>query len=214
MNLIGRKFKNSRLDVEIYVYEVEGTEWFIGKNIALSLGYKDPSGTVKYVNDAYKKKVYVKTIENIDEWIKNTSKIIINNNRTLIPREGVLQLIAKSDKISQKQKQEWYSMFDVEKVLISRKEIEFGNMLIEALNEIDIETITQYNIENKYRIDFYLPSKNIAVEYDEGQHQYHVKEDIERENHIKEKLGCKFIRCDYRDSDIKNVMKILKEIMI
>lgn len=43
MNLIGRKFKNSRLNVEIYVYEVEGTEWFIGKDIIKLLGYSENS---------------------------------------------------------------------------------------------------------------------------------------------------------------------------
>ena len=28
MNLKGRKFENSRLNMEIFVYEIDGKEWF------------------------------------------------------------------------------------------------------------------------------------------------------------------------------------------
>lgn len=96
----------------------------------------------------------------------------------------------------------------------TRFEIAFGDMLTEALNEIDLEVIPQYNVDG-YRIDFYIPSLNIAVEYDE-EHHYKLenqKKDSQRQAYIENKIGAKFIRCDYRDSDIKNVMKVLKEIM-
>lgn len=103
-------------------------------------------------------------------------------------------------------------MFGVDNVFLSRKETEFGNVLKEALDELNVKMIPQYNIDNKYRIDFYIPKSNISVEYDEEQHytEYNQKMDLERQKYIKDKLGCKFIRCDYRDSDIKNVMKVVK----
>lgn len=87
-------------------------------------------------------------------------------------------------------------------------------MLIEALEELDLEVKTQYNVDS-YRIDFYIPKLNIAVEYDEEHHftEANIKKDIERQTYIEEKIGAKFIRCDYKDNDIKNVMKVLKEIM-
>lgn len=123
-----------------------------------------------------------------------------------------MQLIGGSQKLTQQQKQEWYHMFGVDNVFLSRKETEFGNVLKEALDELNVKMIPQYNIDNKYRIDFYIPKSNIAVEYDEEQHytEYNQKMDLERQKYIEDKLGCKFIRCDYRDSDIKNVMKVVK----
>ena len=87
-------------------------------------------------------------------------------------------------------------------------------MLIEALKELGLEIIPQYRVNN-YRIDFYIPKYNIAVEYDEEQHytkENRIKDNI-RQAHIENKLGAKFIRCDYRDSDIKNLVKVIKEVM-
>ena len=51
-----------------------------------------------------------------------------------------------------------------------------------------------------------------VVEYDEEGHKYKHKKDKEREEEIKSILKCTFIRCDYRISDIKNVMIILKHL--
>lgn len=214
MKLKGRKFENSRLDMEIFVYEIDEKEWFIGKDIAEMLGYSENSNPLRkwgtngaIVLEENKKKMYVKTIE-IDSNIR-----VINNNLSFITKDGVLQLISNSEKLTQQQKHEWFTMFGVTNIFTSRKEIEFGSMLEEALKELELKIVPQYNVDNKYRIDFYIPQLNKAVEYDEQQHQYQEKEDIEREKYIKDKLGCKFIRCDYRDSDIKNVMKVLKEVM-
>lgn len=104
---------------------------------------------------------------------------------------------------------------DVEQLHTStRFEVSFGNMLREALGELGIEIVEQYNVDG-YRIDFYIPQFNLAVEYDEQQHfiTTNHEKDLERQKCIEDKLGCKFIRCDYRDSDIKNVMKVIKEVM-
>lgn len=220
MNLKGRKFENTRLGMEIYVYDIDGKEWFIGKDMIKLLGYSENSKPLRkwgengsIVWEENKKKIYVKTIEitgNIEN-IENET-ITYNNNITLISKDGVLQLIGGSQKLTQQQKQEWYHMFGVDNVFLSRKETEFGNVLKEALDELNVKMIPQYNIDNKYRIDFYIPKLNIAVEYDEEQHytEYNQKMDLERQKYIEDKLGCKFIRCDYRDSDIKNVMKVVK----
>ncbi|MGL5752100.1 MAG: Rha family transcriptional regulator [Paraclostridium sp.] len=93
----------------------------------------------------------------------------------------------------------------------SRFEISFINMLEEALDTFNIKGIKQYNVD-RYRIDFYIPEYNIAVEYDEEQHynKVNMKLDMEREKYIKSKLNCEFIRCDYKNSDIKNVMQVVR----
>ena len=92
-----------------------------------------------------------------------------------------------------------------------RFEISFLKLLKEALKEIDIKLIHQHYVSG-YRIDFFLPEYNLAIEYDEEGHKFHKKEDKLREEKIKKEIGCKFIRCSYKDSNIKNLMKILKEI--
>lgn len=160
-----------------------------------------------------KKKIYVQTLEIIENNGYVTT-ITINNNIIFVSKEGVLQLVAGAEILTQQQKKEWYSLFGINNVFTSRKEIEFGSMLIEALEELDLEVKTQYNVDS-YRIDFYIPKLNIAVEYDEEHHftEANIKKDIERQTYIEEKIGAKFIRCDYKDNDIKNVMKVLKEIM-
>ena len=96
----------------------------------------------------------------------------------------------------------------------TRFEIIFGDMLVEALKELYLEVMTQFNVDG-YRVDFYIPSLNIVVEYDEEQHftQTNKQKDAQRQAYIENKIGAKFVRCDYRDSDIKNLMKVLKEVM-
>ena len=98
MNLKGTRFENSRLGMEIFVYDVNGEEMFIGKDIAEMLGYADTSATVsKRVNEAYKNKVYVKTIENIGNCQNgNPEKIRYMNNITLISEFGLYQLVTGS----------------------------------------------------------------------------------------------------------------------
>ena len=93
----------------------------------------------------------------------------------------------------------------------TRFEISFKNVLFEALKELSINVEHQIYIDN-YRLDFYIFEFNLVIEYDEDYHKYNKEKDKIREKEIKEKLGndCKFLRLDYRDSDIKNLMKVLK----
>ena len=92
-------------------------------------------------------------------------------------------------------------------------EILFKEMLEETLNELKIRVEHQYPAE-KYRIDFFIPEYNLAIEYDESYHELKIKEDSEREKEINKILGCDFVRCSYKDSNIKNIIKILKKIGI
>lgn len=138
----------------------------------------------------------------------------------LITKKGMEMIIQHSCFTKAEQSEKAKTLYkslggnDVKTISVStRFEISFVDMLEKALRELGVKGIRQYNVDNKYRIDFYIPSKNIAVEYDEKEHKYHEKEDIERENYIKDKLDCKFIRCDYKDEDIINIMKIIKIIL-
>ena len=94
-----------------------------------------------------------------------------------------------------------------------RLEISFFKLLKEALEEIDVKLIHQYYVSG-YRIDFFIPEYNLAIEYDEEHHKLRTKEDKMRERKISKEIGCKFIRCSYKDSNIKNLMKVLKETVL
>lgn len=95
MNLVGKRFENSRLNMEVYVYEIDGKEWFIGKDIAELLNYSDTSQAIKKnVSEKCKIKKYVKTVE-----IIGNSPIDVSNNLILINESGLYQLALRSRKV-------------------------------------------------------------------------------------------------------------------
>ena len=66
MNLVGRKFNNPRLDIDINVYEIDGENWFMGKEAVLLLGYSENSKPLRkwgergaIVWEENKKKIYM-----------------------------------------------------------------------------------------------------------------------------------------------------------
>jgi phage anti-repressor protein/very-short-patch-repair endonuclease len=92
----------------------------------------------------------------------------------------------------------------------TRKELLFEINLIEILSEIT-KIIPQHPILN-YRIDFYLPELNIAIEYDEKHHLSRRKIDNKRQKEIQEILKCDFIRvAEYLE--LSAVNKLIKLIL-
>ncbi|MGL5646996.1 MAG: BRO-N domain-containing protein [Clostridium sp.] len=107
MNLKGTRFENNRLGLEIFVYDVDGKEMFIGKDIAKLLGYQNYSTAVsENIKPSQKKKVYVRTIENIGNSEIPKSEVI-NNNLTMITEIGVYQLVFRSNRKEAEEFQEW-----------------------------------------------------------------------------------------------------------
>ena len=79
-------------------------------------------------------------------------------------------------------------------MLTSREEHVFAEYLLSFIGD-DTKVIRQFPV-GKYRLDFYLPEHNLAIEYDE---QHHVigsnrKKDIKRQSVITSMLECHFIR--------------------
>ncbi len=107
MDIKGKRFENSKLDLEIFVYEIDGKEWFVGKDIAVLLEYPNPSTAVsENVKPKQKLKKYVRNIENIGiSGIPNSKEY--NNNMTLITEIGLYQLIMKSRKPEAEDFQQW-----------------------------------------------------------------------------------------------------------
>lgn len=96
-------------------------------------------------------------------------------------------------------------------LVATRFEEAFMSKLIEVLEEVGISIHTQYGVD-KYRLDAYIPSHNLAIEYDEIHHDYIIKQDSVRENIIKSLLGCSFIRLSYKDSDATNIGRVLNRL--
>ena len=92
-----------------------------------------------------------------------------------------------------------------------KKEIRFLDILEEALKPFNIKGVRQYTVL-KYRIDYYIPSLNIAIEYDENNHKYYSYEEHQgRQKEIEEKIGCRFIRVSDEETHFYNVGYVIKE---
>lgn len=97
--------------------------------------------------------------------------------------------------------------------VVDRVELEFSNQLTDYLTELDIEVLYQYKVLN-YRIDFYLPDLNIAIEYDEEYHMTVKQKNLDkiRQTAIEKEIGCKFIRISVALSVGAALAKIQKEL--
>lgn len=95
---------------------------------------------------------------------------------------------------------------------LDRKEIEFLDKLEESLKPFNIKGERQYSVLN-YRIDYYIPSLKIAIEYDENDHiNYTYEKHKGRQIEIEKELGCRFIRVHDSNTDNYNIGFIIKNI--
>ena len=96
----------------------------------------------------------------------------------------------------------------------SHKRLE--SMVVYALHFAlrDLELRSQYHVQvgnNKYLIDLYAPALNLAIEIDEAYHfQTEQKEkDEDREQQIKDTLGCEFYRIDCSEPIYEQVDRLI-----
>ena len=88
-----------------------------------------------------------------------------------------------------------------------RKEYIFSEMLEQVTG---LEWFEQYRVfSGRYRIDYYNPEYNIAVEYDEEHHDYNKGSDIFRQKEIEKELGCHFFRVK-EDEELQGINKIIR----
>lgn len=113
---------------------------------------------------------------------------------------------------------DWYNKNTSEEleqiILTSRFEDSFVSKLSETLDVIGYQLNTQYNVLG-YKLDGYIEELNIAIEYDEGQHSIASNNELDKQRQLQiyKKIGCKFIRCDYMNTDAYNIGLVIKEIM-
>lgn len=194
-------FTNEELDMKVRVVEINGEPWLVGKDVAEVLGYNEPNKAI---------------VRHVDEDDRTKQSIIDNLGRKqdswIITERGVLSLLQRS-RLRNTQKQELIKEFNLSEkfVLTSRKEIEFIDQLEETLKPFNLIGIRQYQI-NSYRIDYYIPSLNIAIEYDENDHKSYSYEAHEgRQKEIETTLKCRFIRVTDNNTNNFNIGLVLKE---
>lgn len=193
------KFENQQFG-EIRLLERNGEPWFVGKDVAERLGYTNPLKAIR---------------DHVDKEDKRVDKIATPGGfqeMIVINERGVHSLLQRS-RLSNIQKQELLSSLNLEEkfVLTSRKEIEFIDQLEETLKPFNLTGIRQYKI-NSYRIDYYIPSLNLAIEYDENGHLGYSYEAHEgRQKEIEDTLKCRFIRVTDDNTNNFNIGLVLKE---
>ena len=202
----------------IRVIDIDGEKWYVGRDITSLLKYKTDSSV------SYSKYIKKYTYDNS---ILLTNKKLIElcgfsfsrKGEYLINKEGILILVNKSENISDIYKKKFIkelinkNVIDDIFVVNSRKEINFLDQLEEILKPIGIKGIRQYGVLN-YKIDFYIPSFNICIEYDENFHRDYTYEKHEgRQILIEKELNCNFIRISDDKSDLENIGIVISEIL-
>ena len=143
-----------------------------------------------------------------------------SKNVYLLNEKGYLKFYSlirnKNEKILNKLLKEYFdSKSNV--TFIHNKEIRFREKLKEALsafhiNDIEFQKSIQNNKGTNYRIDCYIPSLNIAIEYDENGHANYTYEEHEgRQKEIEEMLKCRFIRVSDKNTHEYNIGLVIKK---
>ena len=201
----------------VRVVNIGDEAWFAGKDVVEALGYnKKYSDVIKQHCDEedyilIDSKTQLKYKTNFDY------KELGQRGGYLVNDKALYSLIFYSSNLAKEKRKsliEWFQLIGFLNyvTLHSRKEIEFLDKLENALIPFGITGIKQYNVLD-YKIDYYIPSLNVAIEYDENGHKDYTYEAHElRQELIEKELGCRFIRVTDKKNDEFNVGLVIKEL--
>ena len=163
---------------EIQIKVVNNEPWFLAADIAKALAVKDTS---RMIDNARVK--------------ENEKNIFPNKTRggeqkqIFVTRLGLKKVLANSKKANAAQLSE---SLGLEMSIYTKVEASHIGNIRKAFK--DILSIDEYAV-GKYNVDLYFPSFNLVIECDQNNHNdYNKQTEKERENYIKDKLGCTFIR--------------------
>ena len=187
------------------------------EQIGRALGYSNPANAIKNIHLKHKERLDKFSTQLTSKQIEGNRQI--ERKRTFYNLQGVL-LIIQYSQVPEQLKENLLTkikskMGNKEIVVITeRKELNFINDMEEILSVFLIKGIRQFRIGNKYRIDYYIPTIKVAIEYDENSHKlYNKDEEIMRETFIKEQLGCKFIRISDDYNNNKGIGLVIKKLI-
>lgn len=200
-------------EVNTNIYENESHEMFMtARQLSKCLGYAGKTGIDNLI-------ARHKHLKNGDFSV--VTRVVSTDGKKYSTRmfsyKGILGIINYSS-VSATRKSEflnWVNKVNGKQlftVIDARKEIYFLDKLEPFLKVFNITGARQYKVLD-YRIDFYIPSLNIAIEYDETAHQYYSYEQQGlRQELIENALHCRFIRLSDKDADEVNLARVIKEI--
>ena len=163
---------------EIQVKVINNETWFLAGDIAKALNIKNVSEMVRGAN------------------IKENERNIFPNKtrggkqkQIFVTRLGLKKVLASSKKPNAAQLSE---SLGLGMCIYTRVEASHIGNIRKAFK--DILSMDEYGV-GKYNVDLYFPSLNLVIECDQKNHNdYNKQTEKERENYIKDKLGCTFIR--------------------
>lgn len=200
-------------DNSFVYFEFNDVKWFKAKDICLFLKYMD---TKRSVNRLVSKnnKMSLKNLKLINNNILFVQKTFVDAQTIFINQNGLVEILLKSNKPNAIDLAKYFGINVNQKV--TRKEIDIVRELDLFCKFANIESKHLYtvnkNSKNRYIIDYYLPKYKIAIEIDEFDHKdRNAKYETKREQFLKKRLKCKFIRCNPDDPDF-SIMEIIGKI--
>ena len=163
---------------EIQVKVINNETWFLAGDIAKALNIKNVSEMVRGAN------------------IKENERNIFPNKtrggkqkQIFVTRLGLKKVLANSKKPNAAQLSE---SLGLEMCIYTKVEASHIGNIRKAFK--NILSIDEYAV-GRYNVDLYFPSLNLVIECDQNNHNHYNRQtEKERENYIKDKLGCTFIR--------------------
>ena len=163
---------------EIQIKVINNEAWFLVADIAKALSVRNVSDMVKNAR------------------VKENEKNIFPNKtrgcerkQIFVTRLGLKKVLANSKKPNAAQLSE---SLGLGMCIYTRVEASHIGNIRKAFK--DVLSIDEYAV-GKYNVDLYFPSFNLVIECDQNNHNdYNKQTEKERENYIKDKLGCTFIR--------------------
>ena len=194
---------------EVMIIQKDNEVWFKGNDVAKLLEYENHHQALQ-LNVSQVDKVSFEDLKTYYYPIfKSKRNYSLQKNTIFINYNGFLTLLAKSLKpinvvIAQKF---GLNLVNYKHLRKEQKHLEqiirvFGNH-----NKYEL----QYNVDG-YRIDIYFPEIKLAIECDEfGHRNYQQDEEKIREEHIRNKLNCTFIRFNPDDTNF-DIIGVISQI--
>lgn len=147
--------------------------WFLGKEIQNIFNLKDLSQAIHQAG-LTPNEIYFLTRKTHDRFfmdLRNRIPIFTKYSKsiTLISKEGLIKLVANSEKVINKESVIKELGIENPIILKTLKEVSFGLILKEFCNDLKIKLIHQHPV-NGFLIDFYLPELKLGIEFDEMYH--------------------------------------------
>ena len=203
-------------ETEVQVYDFEGKNvrtmvlneepWFVGRDIAEALEYKN---TKKALKDHVDSEDKIMGERGITPSIQDS--LGRKQYPTLITESGVRQLVASSNMPNAIGLCNYLGI-EIGGYNNVKKEQRTLLQIMQAFNGEDMQR--QYPVSRgKYRIDLYFPKYKLAIKCDEFGHSDRPEGyDETRQEYIKNELNCRFIRYN-PDSDNFSIFKVINKII-